>query len=312
MKQLALVVPCYNEAEVLRETHAQLVKILDSLIDEARISSDSLIYFVDDGSADATWSLIQELSAAHPHTAGIKLSRNCGHQRALLAGLLHSEGDAIITVDADLQDDLSVIPEMLTAFDNGNDVVYGVRKGRDSDTAFKRNTALAFYRFMKLMGAEVIDNHADYRLLSRRAIDHLKQFGETNLFLRGIIPLLGFPSDQVFYERHERHAGVSKYPLKRMLSFALDGITSFSMVPLRLIGIMGLAIFCITSAMSAWVLGVALLSNNAVPGWASTVLPTYFLGGVQILCLGVIGEYLGKMYAEIKARPRFIIEQTTR
>ncbi len=312
MKQLALVVPCYNEAEVLRETHARLVEILENLIGDGRISSDSLIYYVDDGSGDGTWPLIQELSASHAHTAGIKLSRNCGHQRALLAGLLHAEGDAIITVDADLQDDLAVIPDMLSAFAKGKDVVYGVRKGRESDTAFKRNTALAFYRFMKLMGAEVVDNHADYRLLSRRAIEHLKQFGETNLFLRGIIPLLGFSSDKVYYQRHERHAGVSKYPLKRMLSFALDGITSFSMVPLRMIGIMGLAIFCVTSAMSAWVLGVALLSNNAVPGWASTVLPTYFLGGVQILCLGVIGEYLGKMYAEIKARPRFIIEQTTR
>lgn len=312
MKQLALVVPCYNEAEVLRETHARLVEILANLIGDKRISSDSLIYYVDDGSGDATWSLIEELSAAHAHTAGIKLSRNCGHQRALLAGLLHAEGDAIITVDADLQDDLTVIPDMLAAFDQGSDVVYGVREGRESDTAFKRSTALAFYRFMKLMGAEVVDNHADYRLLSRRAIEHLKQFGETNLFLRGIIPLLGFSSDKVYYQRHERHAGISKYPLKRMLSFALDGITSFSMVPLRLIGIMGMAIFCITSAMSAWVLGVALLGNNAVPGWASTVLPTYFLGGVQILCLGVIGEYLGKMYAEIKARPRFIVEKTTR
>lgn len=312
MKQLALVVPCYNEAEVLRETHTRLLEIVGQLIEAGRISSDSLIYFVDDGSADTTWSLIEELSATHAHTAGIKLSRNCGHQRALLAGLLHVEGDAVITVDADLQDDLAVIPEMLDAFSNGKDVVYGVRKGRESDTAFKRNTALAFYRFMHLMGAEVVDNHADYRLLSRRAIEHLKQFGETNLFLRGIIPLLGFPSGKVFYERHERHAGVSKYPLKRMLSFALDGITSFSMVPLRLIGIMGMAIFCVTSAMSAWVLAVALLGDSAVPGWASTVLPTYFLGGVQILCLGIIGEYLGKMYAEIKARPRFIIEQTTR
>jgi glycosyltransferase involved in cell wall biosynthesis len=312
MKQLALIVPCYNEDAVLRDTHAQLLALMQKLMDSGRIRNDSHIYYMDDGSQDQTWPLIQELSQQNSIAIGIKLSRNCGHQNAILAGLLSVEGDALITIDADLQDDLEAIPKMLDEYDAGHDVVFGVRRSRDSDTPFKRYTALAFYRFMHLMGVEVIDNHADFRLLSRRAVEHLKGFREVNLFLRGIIPLLGFPSARVYYDRQERQAGESKYPLKRMLSFAIDGITSFSMVPLRLIAIMGLSIFCITSAMSVWVLAMSLFTDGTVPGWASTVLPTYFLGGVQILCLGVIGEYLGKIYAELKARPRFIIERTTR
>ncbi len=312
MKQLALVVPCYNEAEVLQDTHTQLLALLKQMMDEGRISSDSHIYYVDDGSKDSTWPQIEQIAERDSQAIGVKLSRNCGHQRALLAGLFNAEGDAVITIDADLQDDIQAVPKMLEAYAQGHDVVLGVRQGRETDTAFKRLTALAFYRFMHLMGAEVVDNHADFRLLSRRAIDHLKEFRETNLFLRGIVPLLGFPTTQVFYNRHERLAGESKYPIKRMLSFALDGVTSFSMVPLRLIGLMGFAIFGITSLMSAWVLAVALFGDSAVPGWASTVLPTYFLGGIQIFCLGVIGEYLGKIYGELKARPRFIIEKTTR
>ena len=312
MKQLALVVPCYNEAEVLHDTHAKLLSLMKSMMDDGQISRDSHIYYVDDGSKDETWPQIENLAAQDSFVIGIKLSRNCGHQRALLAGLLTAEGDAVVTIDADLQDDIQAIPKMLKEFNDGHDVVLGVRQGRETDTVFKRQTALAFYRFMHLMGAEVVDNHADFRLLSRRAIEHLKTFKETNLFLRGIVPLLGFPTAQVFYNRHERLAGESKYPIKRMLSFALDGVTSFSMVPLRLIGLMGIVIFAITSLMSAWVLAVALFGNSAVPGWASTVLPAYFLGGIQIFCLGVIGEYLGKIYGELKARPRFIIEKTTR
>ncbi|MGJ8668086.1 MAG: glycosyltransferase family 2 protein [Oceanococcus sp.] len=312
MKQLALVVPCYNEAEVLHDTHAQLLGLMKQMMDEGRISRDSHIYYVDDGSKDATWPLIDEISEQDSLAIGIKLSRNCGHQRALLAGIFTAEGDAVVTIDADLQDDIRAIPKMLNEYKSGHDVVLGVRQGRETDSLFKRQTALAFYRFMHLMGAEVVDNHADFRLLSRRAIDHLKEFKETNLFLRGIVPLLGFPTAKVFYDRHERMAGESKYPIKRMLSFALDGVTSFSMVPLRLIGLMGFTIFGITSVMSAWVLAIALFGDSAVPGWASTVLPTYFLGGIQIFCLGVIGEYLGKIYGELKARPRFIIEKTTR
>lgn len=312
MKQLAIVVPCYNEEEVLADTHGQLVGLLKQMIEAGQCSSDSHIYYVDDGSKDGTWSLIEGISDKDSHTIGIKLSRNCGHQRAVLAGIFNARGDAVITIDADLQDDISVIPDMVKAFDGGHDVVYGVRRNREKDTFFKRQTALGFYRFMHLMGAEVVDNHADFRLLSRRAIAHLEEFKETNLFLRGIIPLLGFPSTQVYYDRHERLAGESKYPIKRMLSFALDGVTSFSMVPLRAIAIMGVIIFGLTSAMSAWVLLTAMFGDRTVPGWASTVLPSYFLGGIQILCLGVIGEYLGKIYAELKARPRFIVEKTTR
>ncbi len=312
MIKLSLVVPCYNEAETLQNTHARLLGLLSGLMSTGRISNDSHVYYVDDGSQDQTWPLIQSLAAQDSPAIGIKLSRNCGHQNALLAGLSTVDGDAVITLDADLQDDIQAIPAMLNEFEAGHDVVYGVRRSRASDRFFKRNTAKAFYRFMHLMGVEVVDDHGDFRLLSRRVIDHLGRFGEVNLFLRGIVPLLGFPSSQVYYDRQERLAGESKYPIRRMLSFALDGVTSFSMAPLRLIGIMGLGIFCITSLMSGWVLAVTLLTDDAVPGWASTVLPTYFLGGVQILCLGVIGEYLGKIYTELKARPRYIIEQTTR
>lgn len=311
MTQIALVVPCYNEVDALPATHGQLRELLQSLIDEGSISEESRIYYVDDGSQDGTWPLIQGLAARDPLAEGIKLSRNYGHQNALLAGLMQASGDAVITIDADLQDDIQAIPRMLRKLESGHEVVYGVRSSRERDAPFKRYTALGFYRFMKLMGAEVVTNHGDFRLLSRRAIEELRHYREANLFLRGMIPLLGFKSGRVLYERKERTAGESKYPLRRMLGFALDGLTSFSMLPLRLIGVMGLVIFLVTSAMSAWVLFVTLFTNDNVPGWTSTVLPTYFLGGVQILCLGVIGEYLGKIYGEIKARPRYIIERTT-
>ncbi len=312
MTQLAIVVPCYNEADVLERTHAQLGALLTELVASARISDDSRIYYVDDGSRDATWDLIERLAQQDVRVVGIKLSRNCGHQNALLAGMFQAEGDAVVSIDADLQDDIQAIPRMLDAHAAGNDVVYGVRDSRRADSAFKRHSAGAFYRFMHLMGVRVIDHHGDFRLLSRRAIDHLRDYREVNLFLRGIIPLLGFPSAEVHYDRRRREAGASKYPFKRMLSFAMDGITSFSMVPLRMIAVMGFGIFFITAVMSAWVLFQALFGDDTVPGWASTVLPTYFLGGIQILCLGVIGEYLGKIYGEIKARPRYVVERTTR
>ncbi len=312
MTQLAIVVPCYNEADVLERTHAQLGALLTELVASARISDDSRIYYVDDGSRDATWDLIERLAQQDVRVVGIKLSRNCGHQNALLAGMFQAEGDAVVSIDADLQDDIQAIPRMLDAHAAGNDVVYGVRDSRRADSAFKRHSAGAFYRFMHLMGVRVIDHHGDFRLLSRRAIDHLRDYREVNLFLRGIIPLLGFPSAEVHYDRRRREAGASKYPFKRMLSFAMDGITSFSMVPLRMIAVMGFGIFFITALMSAWVLFQALFGDDTVPGWASTVLPTYFLGGIQILCLGVIGEYLGKIYGEIKAQPRYVVERTTR
>ncbi len=311
MTRLSLVIPCYNESAVLTDTHARLSKLMQDLIASQQISSDSQIHYVDDGSKDATWALIQELASRDKLVVGIKLSRNYGHQNALLAGLMHAAGDAVITLDADLQDDLEAIPQMLKNFAAGDEVVYGIRRNRSQDSLFKRSSALAFYLFMKLMGTEVVSNHGDFRLLSRRAIEELKHYREVNLFLRGMIPLLGFRASSVLYDRQSRAAGESKYPLRRMLGFALDGMTSFSMVPLRLIGVMGLLIFLITSFMSAWVLAVTLFTDNNVPGWTSTVLPTYFLGGVQILCLGVIGEYLGKIYGELKARPRYIIEGTT-
>ncbi len=312
MTQLAIVVPCYNEAEVLERTHAQLGELLARMAAEQQISPDSRVYYIDDGSQDGTWQLIERLAHQDPRVVGIKLSRNCGHQNALLAGLFQAEGDALISIDADLQDDIQAIPRMVKAHAAGHDVVYGVRDSRRADTPFKRHSAGAFYRFMHLMGVKVIDHHGDFRLLSRRAVEQLKDYREVNLFLRGIIPLLGFPSAEVHYDRRQREAGASKYPLRRMLSFATDGVTSFSMVPLRMIAVMGFGIFLITSLMSAWVLFQVLFSGDTVPGWASTVLPTYFLGGIQILCLGVIGEYLGKIYAEIKARPRYVVERTTR
>ena len=240
---------------------------------------------------------------------GVKLSRNRGHQNALLAGLLSADGDAVVSIDADLQDDVAVIEQMVDEYRRGIDIVFGVRKRRDTDTFFKRATARAFYGLMGWLGAGSVSDHADFRLMSRRAIEALGQFREVNLFLRGIVPLLGFRTAVVEYDRGERFAGESKYPLKKMLAFALEGVTSFSVVPLRLITLIGFSVFALTVAMTLWVLWVRVFTDEAVPGWASTVLPLYFVGGVQILCLGVIGEYLGKIYAEVKARPRYFIDQ---
>lgn len=306
--RLGIVVPCYNEAPVIEETARRLAALLDGLVASGSVAPESRIHFVDDGSTDATWACIERLARAHPRVSGVRLSRNRGHQNALIAGLFTAEGDALVSIDADLQDDLDVIPRMLEAHASGADIVYGVREDREADPAFKRITATGFYRLMRLMGVNIVHNHADFRLMSRRAVEHLKEFPEVNLFLRGIVPILGFRSDVVRYARAPRLAGRSKYPLRRMVSFALDGITSHSVAPLRVIGVMGFLIFLFSTGMSVWVVGTKVLNDAAVPGWASSVLPVYFLGGIQILCIGVVGEYLGKIYLEVKRRPRYIIE----
>jgi len=307
--QLSIVVPCYNEEEVLNESSKQLLAILERLVQKKEIDESSSIYFVDDGSKDKTWEIISKLSEDNPQIKGIKLSRNKGHQNALIAGLYSAKGDALVSIDADLQDDVSVIEQMVLKFKEGSDVVYGVRSRRDNDTWFKRFSAEGFYKLMALMGVDIIFNHADYRLMSRRVVEHLKSYEEVNLFLRAMVPLIGFKSDVVEYERSERFAGESKYPLRKMLSFAWDGITSFSVTPLRLISLIGATIFVISLFISIWALGVKLFGSSAVPGWASTVLPIYFIGGIQLLSLGVIGEYVGKIYSETKKRPKFIIEK---
>jgi len=307
--QLSIVVPCYNEEEVLAESSKQLLELIKRLVEKKEIDESSSIYFVDDGSKDKTWEIISKLSQDNTQINGIKLSRNKGHQNALIAGLYSAKGDALVSIDADLQDDVSVIEQMVEKFKDGSDVVYGVRSKRDNDSWFKRFSAEGFYKLMALMGVDIIFNHADYRLMSRRVVEHLKSYEEVNLFLRAMVPLIGFKSDVVEYERSERFAGESKYPLRKMLSFAWDGITSFSVTPLRLISLIGATIFVISLFISIWALGVKIFSSSAVPGWASTVLPIYFIGGIQLLSLGVIGEYVGKIYSETKKRPKFIIEK---
>jgi len=305
---LAIVVPCYNEQEVLPETCSRLIALLDRLLAKGKIVANSRIYFVDDGSTDATWELISRSVAAGAPVVGLRLARNRGHQNALLAGMFSAVADAVVTVDADLQDELDVIESMIEHFQAGCDVVYGVRRRRDSDSPLKRLTAEGFYRLMGALGVETIHNHADYRLLSKRAIDSLKGFREVNLYLRGIIPLIGFRSAIVEYDRLPRFAGDSKYPLRKMLALALDAITSFSALPLRLISLLGFIVFVGAMGVTVWALWAALATGKVIPGWASVVLPMYFLGGIQLLALGAIGEYVGKLYVEVKARPRFIIQ----
>jgi glycosyltransferase involved in cell wall biosynthesis len=307
--QLAIVVPCFNEEEVLPQTAAQLRRLLERLRAAGRITAASHVVFVDDGSRDATWELIEQMSRQDERIKGIKLSRNRGHQNALLAGLFTAEGDVIVSVDADLQDDVTVIDDMLRQHAQGIQVVYGVRNNRSSDGFFKRATALGFYRLIHMLGVESVYNHADFRLLSRTAVDALRDFREVNLFLRGIVPLIGFKSSIVYYTRSERVAGVSKYPLRKMLALAMDAVTSFSVVPLRLISALGILVFLFSAGMGVWTLSVRLFTQRAVPGWTSTLLPIYLLGGLQILCVGILGEYLGKVYQETKRRPRYIIEK---
>lgn len=307
--RLYIVVPCYNEEAVLRETAARLQSKMEQLITAAHIAADSRILLVDDGSSDATWEIIQSLHEQSPLFSGLKLSRNRGHQNALLAGLMTAKerADVTISMDADLQDDIDAVDDMLGRYRGGCDVVYGVRSARDTDTAFKRGTAQGFYRLMASMGVPLVYNHADYRLLSRRALEGLSEFREVNLFLRGIVPLVGYRSATVEYERGERFAGESKYPLKKMLAFALDGITSFSTRPIRLITLLGFLIFALSIAFTIYALVVKLLGRT-VAGWSTLMGSIWILGGLQLLALGVIGEYVGKIYAEVKARPRFIVE----
>ena len=310
MTELKIVVPCYNEEEVLSGTSKKLQLILDGLIKRKKVSNKSSIVFIDDGSSDRTWEIIESLSSSSSQINGIKLSCNRGHQNALLAGLLNVTGDVVVSIDADLQDDENSIEDMVDAYHQGHDVVYGVRSSRTSDNPLQRISAESYYKMLKLMGVNVVYNHADYRLISRRVIKALEDYQEVNIFLRGLIPSIGFSSAVVTYERKERFAGESKYPFRKMVSLALNGLTSFTSFPLRLIAILGLLIFSATMILSIWALWVSIFDERAVPGWASSVLPMYLLGGIQLFSIGVIGEYIGKIYMETKERPRFIIEKT--
>ncbi|MGH8200235.1 MAG: glycosyltransferase family 2 protein [Steroidobacteraceae bacterium] len=309
LPRLTVVVPCYDEEEALPQTAQRLTLLLERLRKNARIAADSRIMFIDDGSRDRTWQLIERLAREDGRIGGIKLSRNRGHQNALLAGLFTADGDVLVSVDADLQDDIEIIEEMLKQHGHGAQIVYGVRDDRASDGIFKRVSAQGFYRVIRALGVDSVYNHADFRLLSRTAVEALKDFGEVNLFLRGIVPLIGFKSSMVYYARSERVAGVSKYPLRKMLGLALDAVTSFSVVPLRMISVLGFMVFLFSAGMGIWTLWVRLFTERAVPGWTSTLLPIYALGGLQILCVGILGEYLGKVYQETKRRPRYIIEK---
>jgi len=310
MVALAFVVPCYNEEAVLPETNSQLLAVLDELKGKGKINNDSRIYYVDDGSRDGTWELISNYATQHPEVCGIKLSRNRGHQHALLAGLLNASGDVAVSLDADLQDDLGVVEKMIDCHAQGAQIVYGVREERTTDTFMKRQTAYFYYWLLKKMGVDVVMHHADFRLMTRPALEALREYGEVNLFLRGIIPTIGFPTATVSYARKSRMAGETGYPLRKMLALAWDGITSFSSLPLRMVSILGLLVFLGSLGLSAWALWVRLVAGTAIPGWTSSVLPIYFLGGVQLFCVGLVGEYVAKIYLETKRRPRFIIEKT--
>lgn len=306
---LYVVVPCYNEEEVLPETSKQFRNELNEMKEENLISSDSKIVFVNDGSKDKTWEVITKLHEENKIFQGLKLSRNKGHQNALVAGLSYaiSYADITITIDADLQDDVKAMKEFVKAYHEGKDVVYGVRSSRKKDTFFKRTSALGFYKLMKWMGVDIVYNHADYRLMSKRAVEGLLAFDESNLFLRGMVPLIGYPSTVVKYERHERFAGTSKYPLKKMISFALDGITSFSVKPLKMISRIGILMFLISIGFLIYSI-VVFFMNQAVDGWATLMCSIWMLGGIQLLMLGIVGEYIGKIYKESKRRPKFFIE----
>ena len=310
MPVVNIVVPCYNEEEVLPESARQLCATIDAMVAEGLVDAASGIYFVDDGSRDRTWALIEALNAQRPNRFhGIKLTRNRGHQNALLAGLRHVPGDALVSIDADLQEDISAIPAMVRKYVEGHEVVYGVRAARDTDTVFKRQSAWLYYALLRHLGVEIVPDHADFRLLGRRALDALGRFSETNVFLRAIVPQLGFRSAQVFYERHARLAGESKYNLTRMIGLAINGVTSFSMTPLRFITVIGFVVAMAAFLVGLWAIGLAIFTSRAVPGWASVVAPLTFLGGLQLFSMGVIGEYIGKIYLEVKRRPLFEIER---
>lgn len=308
---LYIVVPCYKEEAVLPETSRRLREKLESLMEQGKIDRDSRILFVNDGSQDKTWPLIEQYHSDAPNVfSGVNLSRNRGHQNALLAGLSTAvtRADMVISMDADLQDDINAVDAMVDAYHNGYDVVYGVRSKRESDTFFKRFTAEGFYKIMQSLGVDIVFNHADYRLMSRRALEGLMEFSEVNLFLRGIVPQIGYPSTTVTYERAERFAGESKYPLKKMIAFAADGITSFSVKPIRLVFFAGVLIFICSLIMFIYAV-IAKFSGRSTSGWSSLMASIWMLGGIQLLGLGVVGEYIGKIYNETKRRPRFIIEK---
>ena len=308
---LYFVLPCYNEEAVLPETAKRLLIKYEQLVRDGRISRDSRILFVNDGSSDRTWQMIRDLHRKNPVFSGLSLSRNRGHQNALLAGLLYAKdrADAAISMDADLQDDIGAVDEMLDKFEDGCDVVYGVRNNRDTDTAFKRNTARLFYKLMAKMGVEMVSDSADYRLLSRRALTGLAEFKEVTLFLRGIVPMIGYRSDKVYYSRGERFAGESKYPLKKMLNFSIEGITSLSVAPIRLITDLGFIVFLISIIMLLWGV-ITKLMGITVKGWSSMIVSIWAIGGLILLSIGVVGEYIGKIYLETKGRPRFLIDET--
>ena len=310
MEKLAIVVPCYKEEAVLAETTKRLSKLLDELIRDNQVSEESFILYVNDGSRDQTWPLIYQFHHANKYVKGVNLAGNVGHQNALWAGLTVAKDyvDMIVSIDADLQDDINTFDEMIKDFENGSEIVYGVRSKRATDTAFKRMTAQGFYKVLSMLGAEVVYNHADFRLMSKRALNALAEFKEVNLFLRGLVPLVGFKSSVVEYERSERLAGESKYPLKKMLGLAWDGVTSLSMKPIRMITSLGAIVFCISLIMLIysfimWIIG------NTVSGWSSLIVSIWALGGLQLLAIGVVGEYIGKIYMESKHRPRFIVEE---
>lgn len=311
MDRLAIVVPCYNEEEVLKLASAALREVLADLAQKGKIAADSFILFVNDGSVDRTWELIEEEHAAYPvQVRGVKLAGNVGHQFALTAGLLTAKdiSDMTVSIDADLQDDVSVIEEMVDKFHGGCDIVYGVRKERRTDTFFKRTTAQLFYKLMRMMGVKTVYNHADFRLMSKRAVEEFSKYKETNLFLRGMMPLIGYQTDCVYYDRKERAAGQSKYPLKKMLGLAFDGISSFSIKPISMI--LGMGILIIVASLLALVYALcSYFTGHVVPGWTSLIVSIWFLGGLQLLAIGLVGQYIGKIYMEVKQRPRYNIEK---
>lgn len=309
---LYIVIPCYNEEKVLPITSSIFLSKLESLINKNKISQESRIVFVNDGSSDATWSIIKELHKDNKYYNGISLSRNRGHQNALLAGLMAVKNicDITISIDCDGQDDINAMDEMIEDYISGNEIVYGVRKKRDTDTVFKRNSAIIFYKLMNLLGSETVSNHADYRLLSSKVLNELERFKEVNLFLRGLVPLVGFKSTVVYYNRKERIAGKSHYPLHKMISLAFNGITSLSVKPIRIITLFGLFLSFSSFIAIIWVI-VTQLNGETITGWASMLSVVLFLGGIQLFSLGIIGEYVGKIYLESKERPRYIIEETT-
>lgn len=313
MDSLYIVVPCYNEEEVLHETTKRLTDKMDRMIEGGLISQNSRIMYVDDGSKDKTWQIIEELHERESRVLGVKLSRNRGHQNALLAGLMTAKDlcDVTISMDADLQDDIEVLDEFIRKYKEGCDIVYGVRNNRDTDTGFKRNTAQAFYKLLKFFGVDAVYNHADYRLMSKRALGGLAEFGEVNLFLRGIVPQIGYKTATVEYSRGERFAGESKYPLKKMVGFAFDGITSFSVKPIRMITTVGLVIFLVSLIILIYSLVVNAMGHTQA-GWTSMMMSIWLLGGLQLMAIGVIGEYVGKAYMETKKRPKYIIETVLR